>query len=84
MVKVKSLKMHSYAGKLRPPGSVYDINPRHRRIYERIGRVEAHVPSPPEPEVNLAAFGVEANEPPRPRKSTRRYKRRDMEAEDGE
>ena len=87
-MRVKVLRRHTYARKIRTPGGEYDMpNPRHVRIFEAIGKVqrlpeivaplvEKKKPAPMKPKKKAEAPAEKKEKAP-PR---RRYARKDMVA----
>lgn len=75
-----ALKDHVYAGRMRRKGQIYSVGDGHVRVLEALGQIRIQ----PEKEVVKIPVPITvepdmSEEPPKPK---RRYRRRDMEAED--
>ena len=76
-MKVKSLRLHSYAGKYRPRGDVYEMSESDYKLLKFLSCVEKYTePVKEEPKVKEEQKSEE--KPKRPKKT---YQRRDMKAE---
>ena len=78
LINVKVLKAHPYGRENRKPGQMATVMQSHLQVLERLGFVTSDVPVVKKP------IPVEPQEDQSKRRAVKRYKRRDLKAEEHE